>query len=158
MLHLPPRLITGEKRQDCLTTFSFFFFLIPLQTFVSPFQNLNVLVQAWAADWLTDCVCVCVRLKTLGIPWLIRCPCAEPGNSVDSSQLAPAGPERITLGREQNDRSLSNSLKSCQDFSCCSGHRLTKTQKPHLFCQILYFFFTLSYTSSSSPVSSGIFF
>ena len=60
-----------------------------------------MLVQPWVADWLNDsvcvcacvcvCVCVCVCQRALGFPWLIRCPCAEPGYSADSSQLARRG-------------------------------------------------------------------
>lgn len=121
-------------------------FLIPPLRLISSFQPLMCSSNhGWQIDWMRECVCMCVHSGwcvcmcvwvcqiALAFLWLIRCPCAELGNSADSSQLAWRGQNkshrdarRMTTHRATHRRAAkipptaqhTHSLYACFPFCC----------------------------------------
>lgn len=77
-------------------------------------------------EWEWMCVCVCVCQMALDFLWLIRCPCAELGNSADSSQLARQG-QNESHGDARRMTTHWATQESCQDSCCNSAHTQTHT-------------------------------
>lgn len=80
-------------------------------------------------EW--ECVCVCARVHpfrsmcvsdSISLPMINPLPLCWAGEFCRFITAGPAGPERITQGREENDHSLSNTQEGCQDSSCHSAH------------------------------------
>ncbi len=83
-----------------------------------------MLVQPCARleDWPSVCVCVSDSIR---LPMINPLPLCWAGEFCRFITAGPAGPERITQGREENDHSLSNTQEGCQDSCCRLAHTHT---------------------------------